>query len=29
VNENGFYVRVWVRERNGQWKLAMDILQPQ
>lgn len=25
----GFYVRVWVRERNGQWKLALDILQPQ
>ena len=28
-NETGFYVRVWVRERNGQWKLAMDVLQPQ
>jgi ketosteroid isomerase-like protein len=27
--ENGFYVRVWVRERNGQWKLALDVLQPQ
>ena len=27
--ENGFYVRVWVRERDGQWKLAMDVLQPQ
>jgi ketosteroid isomerase-like protein len=27
--ESGFYVRVWVRERNGQWKLAMDVLQPQ
>jgi ketosteroid isomerase-like protein len=27
--EGGFYVRVWVRERNGQWKLAMDVLQPQ
>lgn len=26
---SGFYVRVWVRERNGQWKLALDILQPQ
>lgn len=25
----GFYVRVWERERNGQWKIAMDILQPQ
>jgi ketosteroid isomerase-like protein len=29
ANENGFYVRVWVRERNGQWKLALDLLQPQ
>ena len=28
-NESGFYVRVWVRERNGQWKLALDVLQPQ
>jgi ketosteroid isomerase-like protein len=27
--EHGFYVRVWVRERNGQWKLAIDALQPQ
>jgi len=27
--EEGFYVRVWVRERNGQWKLALDALQPQ
>ena len=27
--EGGFYVRVWVRERNGQWKLALDVLQPQ
>jgi ketosteroid isomerase-like protein len=25
--EIGFYVRVWVRERNGQWKLAVDVLQ--
>ena len=25
----GFYVRVWARERNGQWKLALDVLQPQ
>ena len=25
----GFYVRIWVRERNGQWNIAMDILQPQ
>jgi ketosteroid isomerase-like protein len=28
--EEGFYVRVWVREqRNGQWKVAADITQPQ
>ena len=27
--EHGFYIRVWVRERNGQWKLALDVLQPQ
>ena len=27
--EGGFYVRVWVREQNGQWKLTMDVLQPQ
>jgi ketosteroid isomerase-like protein len=27
--QQGFYVRIWVRERNGQWKIAMDILQPQ
>jgi ketosteroid isomerase-like protein len=26
--QQGYYVRVWVRERNGQWKIAMDILQP-
>jgi len=29
VPDHGFYVRVWVRERNGQWKLALDALQPQ
>jgi ketosteroid isomerase-like protein len=23
----GFYVRIWVRERNGQWKVALDVLQ--
>lgn len=23
----GFYVRVWVRERNGQWRVAVDVLQ--
>jgi ketosteroid isomerase-like protein len=27
--EEGFYTRVWVRERNGQWKIAADITQPQ
>jgi ketosteroid isomerase-like protein len=27
--QQGFYVRVWERERNGQWKIALDILQPQ
>jgi len=27
--ESGFYVRVWVRERNGQWKMALGVLQPQ
>lgn len=29
VSAAGFYVRVWVRERNGQWKVALDVLQPQ
>ena len=27
--ERGFYVRVWVRERLGQWKVALDVTQPQ
>jgi ketosteroid isomerase-like protein len=27
--QGGFYVRVWARERNGQWTLALDVLQPQ
>lgn len=27
--EEGFYVRIWVRDRDGQWKLAVDVLQPQ
>jgi len=27
--EAGFYVRVWARGRNGQWKLALDVTQPQ
>jgi ketosteroid isomerase-like protein len=26
---HGFYVRVWARERSGQWKVALDVLQPQ
>ena len=26
--QQGFYVRIWERERNGQWKIAMDVLQP-
>ena len=29
AGERGFYVRVWVRERNGQWKIAADITEPQ
>jgi ketosteroid isomerase-like protein len=24
----GFYVRVWQRERNGQWNVVLDALQP-
>jgi ketosteroid isomerase-like protein len=27
--EFGFYVRVWVRADDGQWKVALDSLQPQ
>jgi ketosteroid isomerase-like protein len=27
--EGGFYMRVWVRERSGQWKIALDVLSPQ
>lgn len=23
--QEGYYVRIWVRERNGQWTVAMDI----
>jgi ketosteroid isomerase-like protein len=26
--QKGFYVRVWQRERNGQWNVIMDVLQP-
>lgn len=29
TGQEGFYVRVWVRERTGQWRLALDVLQPQ
>jgi ketosteroid isomerase-like protein len=25
----GFYVRVWTRERDGVWRVALDVLQPQ
>ena len=24
--ETGFYTRVWVRDRSGQWKVALDVL---
>ena len=24
--ETGFYTRVWVRERSGQWKVVLDVL---
>jgi len=27
--EEGFYARVWVREKNGQWRIAADITEPQ
>jgi ketosteroid isomerase-like protein len=27
--EEGFYVRLWVRERGGQWRVALDVLHPQ
>lgn len=26
--QRGFYVRVWQRERNGQWNVVLDALQP-
>lgn len=26
--ERGFYIRIWQRERNGQWNVALDALQP-
>jgi ketosteroid isomerase-like protein len=25
----GYYVRIWVRERSGQWTVAVDLTQPQ
>ena len=27
-SQRGFYIRVWQRERNGQWSVALDALQP-
>jgi len=27
--ERGFYVRAWTRGRDGQWRVALDVLQPQ
>lgn len=27
--EEGFYARVWTRERTGQWRVALDVQQPQ
>lgn len=27
--EYGFYARVWVRGPDGQWRVALDVLQPQ
>lgn len=29
ARQEGFYVRVWVRERSRQWKVALDVIQPQ
>lgn len=29
ARQEGFYVRVWTRQRDGQWRLALDVLQPQ
>lgn len=29
AGNGGFYVRLWVRERDGQWKVAVDVTQPQ
>ena len=27
--ERGSYVRVWTRQRDGAWKVALDVLQPE
>ena len=27
-SQRGFYIRVWQRERDGQWNVALDVLQP-
>ena len=27
--QHGFYVRVWTRGRNGVWRVALDVFQPQ
>lgn len=27
--QEGFYVRLWARDRAAQWKVAVDVLQPQ
>jgi ketosteroid isomerase-like protein len=26
--QQGFYIRIWQRERNGQWNVVLDALQP-
>jgi len=27
--DHGFYVRVWTRGRDGVWRIALNVLQPQ
>jgi ketosteroid isomerase-like protein len=27
--DHGFYVRAWTRGRDGVWRVALDVLQPQ
>ena len=27
--DHGFYVRIWTRGRDGVWRVALDVLQPQ